>query len=56
MSDKTKQMTIFDIILGHDEPTDLSPAEEYFIETGRATYWQDSQDKPYRWWRKGANT
>lgn len=54
MDREARQITIFDIMLGHDEPSDLTPAEEYFIETGRTTYWQDSQGKPYRWWRRGA--
>lgn len=28
----------------------ITPAEEYFKDTGKTTYWQDSQNKPYRWW------
>ena len=35
------QMSIFDY---------MTPAQEYYIATGKTTYWQDSQGKPYRWW------
>lgn len=36
---------------GSEEPERLTPAEEYYKETGKKTYWQDSQGKPYMWWR-----
>ncbi len=44
------QMSIFDFI--KDEPEEpLTPAEEYYKDTGKTTYWQDSQGKPYHWWK-----
>ena len=36
---------------GSEEPGSKTPAQEYFEETGKTTYWQDSQGKPHRWWR-----
>lgn len=36
---------------GSEEPHTITPAEEYFRETGKTTYWQDSQGKPYQWWK-----
>lgn len=42
------QMNIFDFIT---EPIKLTPAQEYHRDTGKTTYWQDSQDKPYQWWK-----
>ena len=36
---------------GSEEPKSLTPAEEYFEDTGKTTYWQDSQGKPYQWWK-----
>lgn len=39
------QMSIFDY---------LSPAQEYYFDTGKTTYWQDSQGKPYQWWKNEA--
>lgn len=37
---------------GSEEPETISPAQEYFNETGKRTYWQDSQGKPHYWWRQ----
>ena len=37
------QMSIFDC---------MTPAQEYAFETGKNTYWQDSQGKPYQWWKE----
>jgi hypothetical protein len=39
------QLSIFDY---------LSPAQEYYFDTGKTTYWQDSQGKPYQWWKNKA--
>lgn len=36
------QMSLFDY---------MSPAQEYYFDTGKTTYWQDSQGKPYQWWK-----
>lgn len=36
------QLNIFDY---------LTPAQEYYFDTGKTTYWQDSQNKPYQWWK-----
>lgn len=30
----------------------ITPAQEYFRDTGKTTYWQDSQGKPHQWWKK----
>lgn len=45
------QMSLFDFI-PETKPETISPAQEYFNETGKRTYWQDSQGKPYHWWRQ----
>lgn len=52
----TEQLTVFDIIFNHTGHSKLTPAEEYYIETGKRTYWQDSQGKPYKWWQEDSNT
>lgn len=39
------QLSIFDY---------MSPAQEYYFDTGKTTYWQDSQGKPYQWWKNEA--
>lgn len=33
------------------EKKELTPAEEYYLDTGKTTYWQDSQGKPAEWWK-----
>lgn len=33
-----------------------TPAEEYYQETGKRTYWQDSQGKKAYWWRDSEPT
>lgn len=43
------QMNIFDFIT---EPIKLTPAQEYHRDTGKTTYWQDSQGKPHHWWKE----
>lgn len=40
------QLSIFDY---------LSPAQEYYFDTGKTTYWQDSQGKSYQWWKNEAS-
>lgn len=30
----------------------FTPAEEYFRDTGKTTYWQGSQGKPHEWWKE----
>lgn len=45
------QMSIFDFIPKPEANHNLTPAEEYFMETGKKTYWQDSQGKKAYWWR-----
>ena len=42
------QMDIYDFL---PKPETLTPAQEYFKDTGKTTYWQDSQGKPYQWWK-----
>lgn len=45
------QISIFDFIPEPEGDHNLIPAEEYFMETGKKTYWQDSQGKKAYWWR-----
>lgn len=47
------QISIFDVLFDLDEDENMTPAQEYYKETGKTTYWQDSTGKPYRWWKKG---
>lgn len=42
------QLSIFDYI---KRPEQITPAQEYFNETGKTTYWQDSQGQKAYWWR-----
>lgn len=46
------QIDIFRYLLGLEADEEISPAQEYYLETRKTTYWQDSQGKPYRWWKK----
>lgn len=48
-----EQMTIFDLLFDLNEGESMTPAQEYYMITGKTTYWQDSQGKPYRWYIKG---
>lgn len=46
-----EQMDILHLLLGIDDPREpITLAEEYYLATGKTTYWQDSQGKPARWW------
>lgn len=45
------QISLFDFI-PETKPETISPAQECFNETGKRTYWQDSQGKPHHWWRQ----
>lgn len=46
-----KQISIFDFqnILPDEQ---LSPAEEYYRDTGKTDYWQASNGKPYQFWKE----
>lgn len=45
------QISIFEILFNLEEGEDITPAQEYYMVTGKRTYWQDSQGKPYRWFK-----
>lgn len=46
------QLSIFDYLKAADpEQEILSPAQEYYKDTGKTTYWQDSEGKPFQWWK-----
>ena len=37
-------------------PVDMTMAQAYYAETGKKTYWQDSDGKPAYWWRSELKT
>ena len=37
--------------LKSEQSEKLSPAQEYYKDTGKTTYWQDSEGKPFQWWK-----
>lgn len=46
------QTEIWDTLFNLEDGEEMTPAQEYYKETGRTTYWQDSDGKPYGFWRK----
>lgn len=49
------QRNIFDVFFDIAEAKGMTPAQEYYLVTGKKTYWQDSQGKPYRWYAESVD-